>query len=489
MRNFLKVFSIIVLVFLSAGWFKEDWNVSKYVNPTWTGGYARAGSQGAKLAKLFNIGGLTFYKNHELFTRNADADFAMGSPTSTFTATRSAAAPATYIDSQGVINLTTTSNTIRNQSGYYDATGFRSQNGLMEEAAGTNLLTRTDGTASGAVTGGTLWTGWSRNFNTNVAPTLSNVFIPELSSIAGATSQRYQYTSLSDAATFTELLQATAVGTVVNGDTVTYSFWLRINSQSGVTIRSKMQFMDAALVNTDTFTASSGYATTGDWRKYTLTATTANASTSRVTIYIQAISIDTGDSFDWEIANPQVEKNPYATSFIPTTTAALTRGAETLKYPTLGNRTAASETVFIKFAPESVFANDGVGRALDSTDTKVRAISKFTTGTVLVLQPNATDSGPVQAATSTTPQANTSYVIAGVMQHASPYASMYLNGTSQGTYTIGDFTDPVWGTFFHIGNNQNGANQLNGIIQSVVIYNRALSASEVLQVSNILSSI
>ena len=93
----------------------------------------------SKISKLKSAKNLTFYKD---YTRGSsvNADYSAGSGTGTFTATRGATTPATYVDALGVINLVTTSDIPRFQGGYYDSTGFHAQVGLMIEGARTNLV-------------------------------------------------------------------------------------------------------------------------------------------------------------------------------------------------------------------------------------------------------------------------------------------------------------------------------------------------------------
>lgn len=448
-------------------------------------------NQVSTLQRLASFGGMTFYKNYANSPASLNADFSVGSSTATFTATRSASAPATYVDSNGVIQLTTTSNVGRFQGGYYDTNGFNSQKGLMIEAAGTNLLTRTDGTA----TSSGLWTGWSATAFGNITgtPVTTNNAIPQLTSIIGATSQRVQYTGVAGDTPSKNLYLSdagTANASVAPSNVVTIS--LLAKSTTGMvgvtTVALTIDWRD----NTDSQLSVTNIdiksSLSSSYRKFTLTGT-APASTDHIKFYIQTSGIDNGDSVDLEIYGDQAEINPYATSWIPTTTTSLTRGAEVLKYPISGNRTAASESIFIKFSPESTWANDGIARVITSTDTKNRDLLKTTAGTRVKVEANANDSpAVVVTASTTTPAVNTSYITATTIQHSSPFITVYMNGSSEGTYTVGDFIDPAWGTSFYIGCLSSGIQQINGIIQSVTIYNNALSVGSVLQASNIMKS-
>jgi hypothetical protein len=76
------------------------------------------------------------------------------------------------------------------------------------------------------------------------------------------------------------------------------------------------------------------------------------------------------------------------------------------------------------------------------------------------------------------------------MKHSSPYIELYMNGTSQATYTSGDWTNPTWGTYFWMGSNNNttGDSQLDGTIKRIVKYSRALTEPEVSSVTTILQN-
>lgn len=482
--KFLKILLLAVIVLTQCAW-------GTWFN--WLGGiWGNWQGSGYVFNHIVTYSGLTFYKNFTDLTHNIDADFALGSPTATFTATRSASAPATYIDNQGIINLQTSSNVPRMVQGYYDTTGFHSKVGLMIEAAATNTLTRTDGTVFASSTYGTYWTGWSFDITITGTPITSNPTIPDLINISGSTSQRVQYTGVAgDSGGKAAAISSnnTAVGTFVQNDVVTDSVWVRsLTGNNGWTPKVYLIFRDSSGTLTEEFIDN--ITPTTYWKRYSFTHTVTTATTSRANIKVGADTglIGTGNTVDIEVAGPQLEKNPYATSWIPTTTTSLTRGAEVLTYPISGNRTATSESIFIKFAPESVFANDSINRYLSDTDTKSRNILKSATSTQISTSPNSTDNPTVFSGSTTVEAANTSYVSTGVYQHSSPYSNTYINGTSEGTYTLGDWTDPAWGNNFYIGSRNSSITQLNGIIQYVGIYNNALSSTDVSAISTIMNA-
>lgn len=453
----------ILIVLLTAG------SVSAQMVPVLTKHTA-----GQWFEPLQAIGGLTFAKRYDIGQKSLNADYCVGSCQATFTASRSASNPATYIDSDGVIQLTTTSNEPRWTSGYYDPTGYGAGAGLLLEGASTNLLKQsifaTDTDSDGV----------ADNWGTEISGvTASLVDVSDLTGISGAFAQKY----VLDGTEGNYYVSAQTVS--VSADTIyTVSFWVKSSAWNGSVNRYAEITGDGSFGSTFLTFPTSNY-TTGWIRKETTVTTTGTQTTLSLRLARETTGLITGTIWFF---GPQIEQAAYPSSFIPTTTAALTRNTEALKYPISGNRTAAAETVAIKFTPlGGGFANDGVGRYLTDTDTKRRAIHKSTATSLLRYRPNLTDDATVQAYSSTSPSSETSYVAIGVFQHVSPYVNAYLDGTSESQYTTGDWTTNAWGTYFYVGVDNTGAIPLNGIIESVAIFNRALTADEVSYVTDILN--
>lgn len=394
--------------------------------------------------RLLAIPGMTFFKDYRHYMSSLDADYAVGSPTATYTAARSASAPATYVDGAGIVQLLTTADVRRRQGGYYDATGFHAQSGEMIEEAGTNLITKANNVEDAvftktSVTANNADTGSSSPDNTATAPSLT---------ATGANG------------TF---LLATAV------TARTYSVWLKRKTGTGT-----IQITADGGVSYDTVTLDTA------WRRFQVTEASAS-QTCGIRI------VTSGDAlYVW---GNQFEASPYATSFIPTTTAALTRpaeGTQGIKYETSSNRNANEETVFVKCAP--FWGNVSINKGLIGTDTKNRYIV-FGFDTDVKAAANITDSPSSIISNGVRSSGkNRSDVISVVYKHSSPYITLYINSSSTGTpETVDDFINPEWGTYFHVGW-ESSLLFSNALIQSVAIYNRALSAAEVLAVTNILNS-
>lgn len=342
-----------------------------------------------------------------------------------------------------------------------DASFFAGENvavSVFVKGTATNCNFKIGFTSVGAGGSGTISTNMSSAF------TLS---------ASGYTKVSYALTAANEASKNISNIVGVA-GTV----TVTLASATLASSNNQVTIAGTTNFNGTYTI-TKIDTTHYTFAKAGDIAAETTGTSTLLVSRAYPRIYVT--DIDEGDAFDISFTCVQIEKSPYATTFIPTTTAALTRGAETLKYANLNNATAAQESIFVKFTPESTFANDGISRRVTDTDTSRLMLEKDLTTTV-----RFGENGSRVATGTTAILANTSYVAAGILASTgNPNKNLYINGVSEGT----ENTDVslTHGTYMYLGSNNFGATQLNGIISRFARFNRALSASEVLKVSNYLN--
>lgn len=383
-----------------------------------------------------------FENSHSPVSVLSPNDISRGSYVGIFTATRSATTPATYVNKNGVIETLLLSNVERFTHGFYDTTGFVVRPGIIMELTSANLIPKSsvidDATwAELNTTAENADTGSSSPDGTVTAPSLTATDANGTLLLASAVTAR------------------------------TYSVFLKRKTGTGN--------IDITADSGATWTTVTVY----DYKWVRVQVTAASASQ---TCGIRIVT--SGDAvYVW---GNQFEAQPYATTLIPTTSVALTRNVEVIKFPISGNMTD-TQSVFFKYTPFSTFANDSSNRNLLQTDTKNRIIGKISTNVPLNSLANSTDNGTVFKVATTTPQASVSYVHASVFQHVSPYISVYTNGVLEATYTAGDYTAPAWGTNFWVGCSTSSANQINGIIQAVAMFSGVKSAAEVVAITEVLN--
>lgn len=403
--------------------------------------------------RLKSFGGLTFAKDYANSQSTANADFSVGSGTVTVTAARSTSAPGTYFNSTGGILSLTTANVPRFTQGFYDHTGFVSRPGLMIESGGS------------ASTGRNVVIQ-SQTFS-DAAWTKTNITVNDAESDGVLTTTVSSITASAVNATLTQAF-------VLGANIFTGSIFIKRKTGTG-TISLRANTADAY---TD-ITANVG----SSWTRVQVTSSSAANPTFDLKISTN------GDAV--YIYGAQIEQFPYATSHIPTLTAARTRAAELVVYNTSGNRTASDETSFVKVTPlGGDFVNDSIQRTIMNTSTKNRQIYKVTTSSLARIAPNLTDNSGVAAILTTALLKGVSYVIGAAATHTTPlpYARISLNGTTEGNYTAGDWTDVAWGTTWTLGATAGGASQLNGIVESIAIYSSFKDVPDTNHISNILSS-
>lgn len=406
-----------------------------------TNGYV---SDSAK--KFFpNMKNITFMKRFDVKQGTLSANFSIGSGTATFTATRGASNPATYIDSSGLVVTTTTSNVPRFTGGFYNSTGFVSRPGIIIEGASTNLVPA------------------SAEFD-DASWTATNVTVDDQTGDLNAP----------DGTATADLLTATnANGTVLLASAVTgatFSVWLRRKTGTGnidITANGGTNYTTVTLVS-------------GQWARFTVTAASASQKAGiRIVTSTDAV-------YAW---GAQFENLVFATSYIPTTAGALTRNKENLSYVCSGNINISEKSVFGKFYHFQNRTGANTTTTLFETDADLVRLRSWDSAAGNVrFFPNGTQNSGVVAGANHAFVAGTSYVYTGVASHSSPYAKLYVDGSSIATYTVGDWTDLSLGTNFYIGENNAAGQQLYGTVKSICIFSDAKTAASVTAITNIMNS-
>jgi hypothetical protein len=266
-----------------------------------------------------------------------------------------------------------------------------------------------------------------------------------------------------------------------NGQTWTSSFYGRIVAGSTTNVgvvENRIQYRDAvgAVVLEDAlnFTSTISAASLSVARR-NFTYTSTSASTAFVNNAIGLLTtVGAAIDITLRIGLPQLELGAFATSVIPTTTAAATRTADvaTMVGDNFSNWYRQDEgTLFADATPQaSTSAGQAIIEAGDGTASNRIGLFKLITSgnaSLAVLVSGATQASTNNGAWSVTGK------IAGVYK-LDDFASSY-NGSAAATDVSG--TVPVVNQLT-LGRRQDGPNYLNGYIRQVTYFPRRLANSE-----------
>jgi hypothetical protein len=146
------------------------------------------------------------------------------------------------------------------------------------------------------------------------------------------------------------------------------SFWFKIISAPTPPTSYVIRFREATAAGTFVAEGSQAFTPTATLQRFTYVRTNTGATTERIQPMIQLGQVN-GATYDYtiRIAAPQMELGAYATTFIPTTTAAVTRLGDTFLRNNLftnGILTAAGGTWFFDLNNTAQFGRSNSNFAL-----------------------------------------------------------------------------------------------------------------------------
>ena len=211
------------------------------------------------------------------------------------------------------------------------------------------------------------------------------------------------------------------------------------------------------------------------WFRCSATFNTATATNIESRIQLSrtdgSITVVVGDSID--IWGPQTEVGSFPTSYIPTTTTAVTRNADVLSYDDVGNISDTAGTAYCEASTDwstagattkVALARTGTGGLIYTTSSEASTISRITDGLATSVSPAGTSRfNSPQAAASTWGATMSAYSPATLLPDLTPES--YDGTLGSGDIGIGSLNDGTlpWG----------------GTIRNVKIFSNEKSASEV----------
>jgi hypothetical protein len=324
----------------------------------------------------------------------------------------------------------------------------------------------------GAVAGspGTLPTNWSVNTGTGLTQTVVGIGtengVPYID-------LRYNGTAIGTANQIS--FEASNFIAATNNQAWAGSFWFKIISAPTPPTSYVIRFREATAAGTFVAEGSQAFTPTATLQRFTYVRTNTGATTERIQPMIQLGQVN-GATYDYtiRIAAPQMELGAYATTFIPTTTAAVTRLADAASKTGVSSLIGQTEgTVFV----DAYFSVTAAGRFF--------AISDGTIENRILFLRNANNSVTLLVTTSTVVEAS---ITTGILSNGShrfgvSYAnnafSLYVDGTLIGTDTSG--TVPACSVIY-VGNEING-NFFGDSIAQAALFTRRLTNAELAQIT------
>jgi hypothetical protein len=396
-------------------------------------------------------------------------------PRITFTRTSS----ATRTNAQGLIEVVST-DTPRFEHSYNSSTGSVNSLGLLVEESRSNLITYSEQFDNAA------WSKFNAGITTNTSATTAPDGTNSAEKLVENTASNVEHIAY--------------VGRTASNETVTLSVFAKTAERSYVSLslsnflnaaaRVDFNLSNGAIVSTGPtsadYTAISGatIAYPNGWYRCILTATKGTVNTTNnpsITLYNGSTTQYTGDGTSGVyIWGAQLEAGAFATSYIPTVASTVTRSGDLayIDLPSTGwYNYSQGSLVFqhstVPFAtgtspgfPSVGFANtDG-----SSTNAILYFFTKSGGGGQYLVRDTGTDQAGISPSTGA-PAAKVGFA------YTTNLFVLARNGSEVGTDASGIVPQSI-GTLLLGGNAKNVTNNFNACISNVIYYPRALSSSQ-----------
>jgi hypothetical protein len=396
------------------------------------------------------------------FARDKELDRGGTGPAITFTR----ASQATFFDASGTLQ------TAANDAPRFDhdpATG--ASRGLLIEESRTNSAHNSQ--AADAVvgvigSGGVVPTNWTMSFPTGI-----DQEVVATGTVSGMNYVDLRWNGTATAAGTIQILTGNNVISAASGQTWTGSMYIALvggsyTNLTGQAVRvAERNSGGGALAGTSaSFTATSALS------RASATRTFNNADTARTTFaYLANVADGATIDITLRIAAPQLEQGAFATSYIPTTTAAATRAADSAVVTPISSFYNQSEgTLFAEFRSGVDLSGPRVVQIDDEASSSIQIIGAASAGAGAYFFTSISGTNKATAPTSNPNLvANTIYKVAGSVSSAGVFASR--NGETAAQSANGEY--PTGLTRMIMGGS--GGTALNGHIRKIAYWPKRLT--------------
>lgn len=272
-----------------------------------------------------------------------------------------------------------------------------------------------------------------------------------------------EYTGVSGDVNATKVLLSQVIARSA-GQNVTQTFHVR-GAVNGCQAQVYMEALDAASAVLGTVAAN--VTPSGTWARAGVTYSNLPTGTVNVRAGVRVTGVDAGDTASVRAAAAQNELGTFPTSYIPTTTAAVTRNADTVTVPTTGWNAQRLTYVAVVTQPSTYATSNIVSWTGGSGDRLW-----LYTGYMGRLFAYVNTSGTIVYAWSDTPAS--AFVGAGRFDGSLVKAFVDGGGTTGTAYTA----PAIASTTAYVGTETPGFHVYSGGIHRLVVYDRALTDAQ-----------
>lgn len=218
-----------------------------------------------------------------------------------------------------------------------------------------------------------------------------------------------------------------------------------------------------------------------DWFRISATVTAVGVSLLPFFALVKSAADTRGQTNSWAageglyIWGAQIEQASVPTSYIPTTTAAVSRLADQVSIPVAGNVPSGDVTTYVSARSNGL---SGLVRYLHRV--KSLGADDFY-GYISASGAIISQTGDAGVTAASFGEYSDDYTLTGVFSRTENNHYAYLDGSFKGGLDVGEAARPDPAGVVGIGQNYGFTNRLNGHIKRFTIYDEALTAAEVAQ--------